>query len=197
MRLIAINPKLRQEASEIGPILEAAKRQADRDEIITVIMREMPAWGVGQKAAAEWGVTYASYADALEGLSRYAIEEGVVRWNRGEGHTTLGQGGFPPRPAQLAFLAKEAQQELHMAAYRVKKALEYVETKSVEWTDERRAAEKQKAIEMGILKPDGSLNFEIKARSMAELPGRPTVSKHDLADQLRRAAEATDVGDVI
>jgi hypothetical protein len=195
VRLIAINPKLRKEAAEIGPRLEMAKRPATRDEIIATVMREMPAWGVSHKNAGEWGVTYASYADALEGLSIYAIEDGVVRWNRGEDQPDLKMGGFPPRPAQLYILAQKSQQELHMAAYRVKRALEHVEAKSVEWTPERKAAEKARAIEMGLLNPDGSLAFKIGAVKGMPEAARPTTSRHDLAEKLRQAAD--DVGDVL
>lgn len=177
IRLIAINPTLRAEAERLLPRLEAAKAPASRDEIIAVVMREMPAWGVSPKHAAEWGVTYASYADALEGLSLYAIEEGVARWNRGEGHKDLSMGGFPPRPAQLYLLANEGKRELYMAAYRAKLALEYVE---------RQAPRQVPAEETAKVAEDfRALASTLRGRAMPEAP-RPKFSQHELAEQLRR-----------
>ncbi len=163
-----------------------------------VVMREMPAWGVGHKAAAEFGVTYASYADALEGLPLYAIEEGVVRWNRAEGHKDLSMGGFPPRPAQLYALATEGKRELYLAAWRAKKALEWVEKQGVEWTPERKRAEREKAIAMGFLNPDGSSVPLAPARRFSDAP-RPRMTPQQVAAQLRAAAErgGDDVGEVI
>lgn len=211
MRLIALNPTLRAETERLLPVLEEMKQPATRDEIIVIITREMPAWGVSTKHAGEYGVTYASYADALEGLSAYAIEEGVVRWNRGEGHRDLAMGGFPPRPAQLSILANDAKRELWMAAYRAKLALKHIEDKGTEWTAERKAAERQKMIEAGYLNADGTPNMSLKARGMPEAP-KPSRSPHEVAEELRRTdaqarqggapisrahIEPQDVGEVI
>lgn len=194
IRLIAINATLRAETECLLPKLEAAKAPASRDEIIAVVMREMLAWGVPAKHAAEWGVTYASYADALEGLPLYAIEDGVVRWNRAEGHRDLSMGGFPPRPAQLFALANEAKRELFMAAYRAKLALQHVEKQGVEWTPERKRAERAKMIAMGLLTEDGKPAFSIKAKSMPSLA--PRVSQHEIAERIRAKASPAPYDDV-
>src|SRR5215469_5980253 len=76
IRLIAINPTLRAECERLLPQLQAAKAPAEREDIIAAVGRAMPAWGVPMKSAAEYGVTFASYADALESLPLWAIEEG-------------------------------------------------------------------------------------------------------------------------
>lgn len=175
------------------PVMEQMKAPATRDEIVAIVMREMPAWGVGAKHAAEYGVTYASYADALEGHSVYAVEEAVVRWNSGQRIDDLKMGGFPPRPAQLGLLAQEAKTELYMAAYRCGLALKHIEKKPEVWTPERKRAEREKAIAMGLLTPDGKVNFEIKPRSM-DAP-RPTRPPSAVAQELR--AMADDLGDVV
>lgn len=185
IRIIAVNPVLRAEAERLLPALEDAKRPASREEIIAIIMREMPAWGVSTKNAGEYGVTYASYADALEGLCVYAIEEGVVRWNRGEGHKDLAMGGFPPRPPQLHKLASEGKRQLWMAAYRAKLAVQHIEDTGVEWTAERKAAERQKMIDAGYLNADGTPNIEFKPKSMAEV--HLTKTPHEVAEELRRS----------
>jgi hypothetical protein len=190
IRLIAINPTLRAEAERLLPRLEEAKAPASREEIISVVMREMPAWGVSQKHAGEFGVTYASYADALEGLSLYAVEEGVARWNRAEGHEDLKMGGFPPRPAQLFALANEGKRELYMAAYRAKLALEWAEEKVPRQVDPEEAAKVDNDFR--------ALASTLKGRAMPEAT-KPRFSQHELAAQLRRSAPRVedDAGEVL
>lgn len=178
IRLIAINPTLRAEAERLLPRLEEAKVPASRDEIIGIVMREMPAWGVSTKHAGELGVTFASYADTLEGLSAYAVEEGIARWNRGEGHKDLAMGGFPPRPAQLFALASEGKRELYMAAYRAKLALEYAEDITPRQIDPEQAAK--------VAADFRDLAASLKAKPMPEAP-RPHMSQHAMAEQLRRS----------
>lgn len=194
VRLIAINPTLRQEALRIVPVLEQMKAPCTREEIVAIIRREMPAWGVGAKTAEDYGVTFASYADALEGHSVYCIEEAVVRWNSGQRVKDLQMGGFPPRPAQLGLLAQEAKTELYMAAYRAKKAVDYVEDKRVEWTPERRREERQKAIAAGYLTKDGALQLPPAPPNPLH-DARPGRSPHQVAERLRAMADG--VGDVI
>lgn len=190
VRLIALNPTLRAETERLLPVLEEMKQPASREEIILIIAREMPAWGVSTKHAGEFGVTYASYADALEGLSAYAIEEGVVRWNRGEGHKDLAMGGFPPRPAQLSILANDAKRELWMAAYRAKLALQHIEKTWTEWTPERKKAERQKMIEAGYLNPDGTPNMTGHGPKGMPEAARPQRSPQEVAAELRSHAQA-------
>lgn len=186
IRLIAINPVLRAEAERLLPRLEEAKVPATREEIVSVVMREMPAWGVSTKHAGELGVTFASYADALEGLSVYAIEEGVARWNRGEGHKDLAMGGFPPRPPQLFALASEGKRELYMAAYRAKLALEYAEDITPRQIDPEQAAK--------VAADFRDLAASLKAKPMPEAP-RPHMSQHAMAEQLRASsAQARQAG---
>lgn len=189
IRLIAINPKLRAEAERLLPMLEEMKRPAERDEILLVIGREMPAWGISMKAAATMGVTFASYAEALEGFSLYAVEEAVVRWNAGaKGRLELKDAGFPPRPAQLAVLAQEVRREVYMAKYRAEKAMAYVEE---------------------VVDRGPPVDGDTFRKLLADLGGakkpnpledtRPRLTPQQVADQLRASAapKSQDVGDVI
>lgn len=181
VRLIAINPTLRAEAERLTPVLESLKAPAAREEAIAIIMREMPAWGVGTKQAEEYGVTYASYADALEGLSGYLIEEAVVRWNQGLRQENLKDAGFPPRPAQLAMLAQEAKIELYTAAYRARMALAYVEKELPrQISDEER-------------KDVGSMFRELAAAPRPKIPPQPPGIT--LADWVRKCREEGIVED--
>lgn len=186
-------------------MLEAAKAPATREEIIAVMVREMPAWGVSTKHAGEWGVTYASYADALEGLPLYAVEDGIVRWNRGEGHEDLKMGGFPPRPAQLYALAAEGRRELFMAAYRARLAMEYVEEKLPPPISEEERARNAAAIREMMAKPREHLppqppgvtavewarqcreNGMVQAGPPPSEPTRPRVDQHTMAERIRQS----------
>lgn len=215
IRLIAINPTLRAEAERILPVLESLKAPAQRAEVIAIIMREMPAWGVGSKQAAEFGVTYASYADALEGLSAYLVEEAVVRWNNGQRQGSLKDAGFPPRPAQLAMLAQEARNELYMAAYRAKLALQYVEKEIPRQITEEERKEVGPMFRELAAAPRPSFPPQPPGITMAdwirkcreeglvnepgaEPPRAPGQTKAEMAEALRaHAAAEDDPGDVI
>lgn len=192
IRLIAINPTLRSEAERLLPVLDEMKAPATPDEIKMIVGREMPAWGVSAKHAAEYGVTFGSYVDALEGLSAYCIEEGVVRWNQGQRHDNLKDAGFPPRPAQLAMLAHEVRNELYMAAYRAKLAVTQAEERAPRVISEEERAQVKAGME--------KLLREIGAPKGMPKPVRPSISQHEAAARLRAAADrrpTDDVGEVI
>lgn len=192
VNLIIMNPKLRAEAQRLSPVLERLQAPATRDEITSTVMREMPAWGVSTKAAGEWGVTYASYADAMEGLPLYAIEEGIIRWNRGEGMATLAMGGFPPRPAQLYLLANEGLRELRMAAYRCKLALGEATAPRVEKDRPKVTEDERKKIGEDFRRLAATLGV---TGPKTAAPIRPGTSPQQMAEHLRRRAD--EVGDVI
>lgn len=188
-----MNPTLRAEAARILPVLDRLQAPASREEIVATIMREMPAWGVSTKAAGEWGVTYASYADALEGLPLFAIEEGIIRWNRGEGMATLAMGGFPPRPAQLYLLANEALRELRMATYRCRLATGEVTAPRIEADRPKTTPEERKKIAEDFRRLAASLGTSgPKSSDTVRAPG-PTPQQ--MAQQIRQRAD--DVGDVV
>jgi hypothetical protein len=193
VRLIAINPKLRAEAERLLPILEEMRQPARREEIVAVIVRAMPAWGIPIKTAGVMGVTFESYADGLEGYSLYDVEEAVVRWNAGLPDVDIKSAGFPPRPAQLAKLAQDAQREVYMARYRAKKALEYVEQAVPRLTEAER---EERAAQLRDLLAD--LDGRKKANPLEDT--RPRLSPQQVAEQLRAAAPtpaADPVGEVI
>ncbi len=192
VRLIAINPTLRAEAERLLPVLESLTVQAEREEVIATVMREMPAWGVPLKTAGVMGVTFASYADALEDFSLYAVEEAIARWNSGQAVDNIKDAGFPPRPAQLALLAADVRGEVYMARYRVKLALEYVEKTVPRITEAER--EERGAQLRDLL---GELGARRKPNPLEDT--RPRLTPAQVAEQLRAAAPApkSEVGDVI
>ena len=188
--MIALNATLRSECERVLPSLDAAKSPATPAEILEVIVRKMPAYGVTAKHANEWGVTFESYLTALDGFPLYAVEDAFARWDRGEGTKTIEAAGFPPRPPQVALLAQEGKREIFTAAYRARKALLQVEKRGVEWTAERKREERQKMIDQGLLTPEGKPNFTVGAKPMPNVPRR---DPHEVAEQLRNA-EARRMG---
>lgn len=209
-RLIALNRTLRAECERMLPVLEEQKAPAERAQALEIIARRMVAYGITENLAYQHGVRWDSYVAGLEGMPAYAIEDAFDRWDRGEGVTKIEYAGIAPKPPQLAILAQAGKAEIWTAAYRARKALEHVEKTGVEWTPERKAAERQKMLDLGLLNPDGSPNLSLSAKGMPE-PHRPRYSPQELAAQLRATDAAArhggapisrrhiedDVGDVL
>lgn len=187
VRLIAINKTLRAECERILPVIERAKEPAEPEDILGILVRHAPAYGVHAKGPEEWAALFGSYLDALDGLSAYAVEDAFLRWNRGEGHKDLAMSGFYPKPPQLVQLAQAARQELYSACYRGRKALEYDDRPAgaqIPAEDRARMAEDMKALAASM-------------RREVPLAPRPTVTPQQAAQRAREAAVADEVGDVV
>lgn len=174
--MIAINKTLRAECERLLPMIERAKEPACEEDILSILVRHAPHYGVQAKSGEEWAALFGAYLDALRGLSAYAIEDGFVRWNRGEGHADLRMAGFYPKSGQLFILATAGRNELATAAYRAKRAMEYVEEKLPrQMTEEERRANTA-AIQRLMAEPAKKLP-----------PQPPGVSLKDWAAQCRES----------
>lgn len=206
-RLLALNAKLRDEARELQPAIEHELEPAARTDLLPLLIRQAIVFGVPDRRPEAWAELLDVYLQALEGFSVAAVEDGFARWNRGELYPAQPQRhAFFPKPAELVTMAAPHKRDLQMARYRVRKALEHVAKTGHAWTPERKAAERQKMIEMGLLTADGKPNFQIAGKT---IPGelRPTRTPQQVAEQLRAAASneapktdtpaADDIGDVI
>lgn len=187
IRLIAKTPALRAEVQQMLPVLceQMHEGPAVPTTLHVELVRHALTLGVADRTDGEWIDLLSIYAKALEKFSFGAIQGAFVRWNRCELYPNEpGRHGFFPKPAEIHALAQKHMNEIGMAYWRAKKALEFVEEKGIEWTAERRREERQKAIEAGYLKPDGSLNVEF---TMRKIPGenRPQQTPHQMADALR------------
>jgi len=168
-------------------VIERAKEPAEPEDILGILVRHAPAYGVHAKGPEEWAALFGSYLDALDGLSAYAVEDAFLRWNRGEGHKDLAMSGFYPKPPQLVQLAQAARQELYSACYRGRKALEYDDRPAgaqIPAEDRARMAEDMKALAASM-------------RREVPLAPRPTVTPQQAAQRAREAAVADEVGDVV
>lgn len=200
-RQIALAPALRNEAAEVLPSLNARVRspEAPLSELKALFTRQALALGIPDRSPGEWASLFEIYARTLAGFSLEALEAAFDRWNACELYPAQpSRHAFFPKPAELLTLAERHMSELRMAAYRAKKAMEFVEDKGLEWTPERKQAERAKMIELGLLTPDGKPNFVIGgAKSLAEAP-RLASTQHQAAERIRELANRQDeVGDVV
>lgn len=195
-RLITLNPKLRAECQEILPALQGAKAPAAEAEVLEILVRNAPTYGITAPGVGGWMVFFGAYLDALEGLPAYAIEDAFLRWNRGEGHANLQMASFYPKPGQLFTLAQKGKAELWLAAYRAEKALAYAEEKA------KPPPEVRKEVGSKL----GDLLAELKGARRMPDPFRPTLSPQQMAEKIRASnpgekidtSPATDdPGDVI
>ncbi len=187
IRIVAVNAVLRAECERALPVLLAAKEPATDAQVMESLVRHATHYGVHAKSKAEWAALFGVYLDALQGLPLLAIEDAFTRWNRGEGFNgDLRMAGFYPKAPQLCILAEKAKVDLYMAAYRAKKALEYVERR-----ERPDISEEERAKVMEGMK---ALREQLGAKS---IPGyeRPNRSPQQVAADLR--AMADPVGDVI
>lgn len=195
-RLIHLNPKLRAETEQILPALQEAKAPATREEILRILVEHTPQYGITAKMAGQWVTFFGHHLDALEGLPAYAVEDAFLRWNRGEGQTSVEWAKVYPTSAQLFLLAQKGKSELWLATYRAEKALAYHEAKKAPPPEVRKEVGGKLADLLGELKG---------ARKMPD-PFAPRVSPQQMAQQIRSQAgevrdptapPADDVGDVL
>jgi hypothetical protein len=178
-RLIRINPTLRAECEAVAPLLASAKAPASEVEIMEILIRNAPAYGVSAPAGGNWAFLFGPYLEALEGYPAYAIEDAFLRWNRGEGHANLQMASFYPKPGQLVMLAQKGKAELFMAAYRAERALKEAEKAPRKISDDerRQVAEGMRA-----------LAASMQAKRIPD-PGTPRKSPQEVAAELRAKAE--------
>lgn len=190
-RLIHLNAKLRAECQEILPALQGAKTPAAEEEILEILVRNAPTYGITAPGVGGWMVFFGAYLDALEGLPAFAIEDAFLRWNRGEGHANLQMASFYPKPGQLFTLAQKGKAELWIAAGRAAKALAYAEAKT------KPPPEVRKEVAGNLSDLLGELTRARKAPD----PFKPRVTPQQMAEQIRQApakpAAQDDVGDVV
>ncbi len=178
-RLIAINPTLKSQAEQLLPALERAKDAAEDGEIMRVLIRHAPTYAITAKSNAEWAELFGVYLDALAGFSIHAIEDAFLRWNRGEDMKDPAMGQFYPKPAQLVALATKAKNEVWMAAYRARKALEFSEVAA----PRKRTDDEVTEVAQGFR----DLVETFKAKTIPE-DLKPTRTPADVARELRMMA---------
>lgn len=174
IRLVAKTPALREEAQRVASSLWAKTQEppAPAERFVAELIRHALALGVSDRSQAEWADLFSIYQKALGHFSMAAIESAFDRWHKRELYPNdPGRHGFFPKPAELYELAQRYMNEIGMAAYRARKAIEFAEDKGVEWTPERKRIEREKAVALGYITEDGK---PILAPVIKTIPDAPT-----------------------
>lgn len=154
---------------------------AEAIDIMQALVELAPTYGLRDLSASEYDALFRVYLEALAPLPLEAIKEGIVQWSR-DGN------GYFPKPEQIYQRAEPFAHPLRLAAYRAKKALTWAEDNPPPKTAEERAADRQRAIDAGILNPDGTVNLTFKP--VAET--RPRETAQQMADRLRCIADGVE-----
>lgn len=160
IRLIAINPTLRAEAERMIPMLERITRPMTPEEMLLILTREMPTYGIPNKPQGEWAAFFGAYLRDLAPLNATSLVDAFTRWGRGEMYPQQpGRHGFYPKPAELTAMAKKMRTDLSNALYRAREALRWADVRPRPKTAEDRRRDTEEAIRKGFLirGPDGTL----------------------------------------
>lgn len=174
-RSIARNPALKAEVAQVAPRLAEWAKPAEPDRIMRKLVELAPIYGIGDRSATEWGVLFRAYLEALAPLPFESIEVACTLWNR--------EASYFPKPGELFKLAEGSANRLRLAAWRARKAAEYVDNLPPPApSDEDRARVAQMAAdlrrELGAKKRDFHHQFP--------RPARPQFAE---ADRLRKLAD--------
>ena len=154
---------LRQRSME----LKAALEPSDRERVTLLLIQQAIVFGVPDRSQEEWGTLFGIYHQTLGEFSEAILAEAFARWNRAELYPKEpGRHAFFPKPAELHALASAYKRDLYQAMGRAKSALAGPTERAEIWTRERKAEERRKAIEMGVLNADGSFNWNVRPKTM-------------------------------
>lgn len=169
-----------REVREVGAEVHRRGQPADPDEIISALFLLLPVYGVTDRTDEEAASLFVSYVEALGVLPLEAIREGIIEVNR--------EATFFPRPGEIFKKAEPHAHALRVAAYRAKRAADWVEKNPPPKTDAERAADRQAAIDAGILDANGKVILNFKPTSES----RPRETQHEAAERLRRIAAGAE-----
>lgn len=126
-RIVALNATLRTELRTVAPALAQRAAPADQLDLMARLIEMAPTFGISNRSDGEWAALFGTYLDALAGIPLEAIDEAIMRWNRGEMYPEpkdKGRHAFFPKPVEIYTLAQPRRLELSKVAYRARKALE-------------------------------------------------------------------------
>lgn len=181
MRSISRHDGLKAEVIEVLPELARRASKAEPFDIMAELIALAPIYGISDRTDEEWATLFSAYLEALAPLPIEAIRAGIVEYNR--------EGEFFPKPGQIYQKAEPIARKLFQAAYRAKRAAEWVEQNPAPKSDEERARDRQALIEAGLMTPDGKfapLNFK-----RVQDPERPKETPQEMAARLKRIADGT------
>lgn len=180
VRRIGRSDRLMAEVREVGAEVARRGAAAGPTDIMAELVKLAPTYGIRDLSDGEFAELFSTYLRALAPLPLEAIREGIVQWTR-DGN------GFFPKPEQIFQRAEPFAHPLRVAAYRAKKAIDHVERNPPPKTAEERAADRQRAIDAGVLNPDGTVNLTFRT----PVESRPRETAQQMADRLRKVADGS------
>lgn len=182
LKTIIRSDGLQREVRSVAAVIQQRARPATGPEVIAALVRIMPHYGVVKRTEAENKALAEVYVETLSTLPLEAIQEALREWGRED-------QAFMPNSGQIYSRAKPHAERLWMAAYRAKRAAEYVEKNPPPKTAEEIAADRQKAIDMGLMDPvTGKMIVNLPSMDM---PG-PRGTPQQEADRVRKVADAME-----
>lgn len=182
LKTITQSEGLQREVRSVAAIVQQRARPATGPEVIAALVRIMPHYGVVKRSEAENKALAEVYVETLSTLPLEAIQEALRDWGKED-------QAFMPNSGQVYSRAKPHAERLWMAAYRAKRAAEYVEKNPPPKTAAEIAADRQKAIEMGLIDPaTGKMIINLPSTDMPTRSGTPQQE----AERVRKAAEAIE-----
>lgn len=182
IRLVAINPTLRREVETVTPNLLASLAPAGDMALMALLVEHATTFGISVKNKAEWAAILGVYLDALADLPLGAVSEAFARWHRSELYPKdPGRHAFFPKPAELYSLAAPWWTKIRTAAWRARRAVEYVERKLP-----RDIPEEERLAVAEALKTFAEQLA--KKREIPRAPMGPRMSRHAMAEQIMRTA---------
>jgi hypothetical protein len=154
------------------------------EELIAILKDEGRTLGATMSDE-DWLAVSQPYVDALGHMTVDCIASAFLAWRRGEGEKNPLWATIFPRPDQVVRLAQPFWLQEKARQYRERRERESGRT----FTAEERAAERQKMIDAGYLKLDGTPNLDLKVK---EIPGisKPRLTPQQTAANLLAASGA-------
>lgn len=147
VQTIRKSPILAEQAKAQMPALRSeARRPATKEEVEGIISQRFPLFPQPARNLLEWAAWWADYHDALEGLTRFAIEAGMAAWVKSP------EAEFMVRPGKLAELARTtAHVNPWVRAYRIAEKATAEEPKPLPAPSERPSAEEIRRLTAGVI----------------------------------------------
>lgn len=190
IRRIATSPALIAEAKAVTQQLDDRQVAMGRTAVLERMIRLAPIFGFTNRKPGEWAELFTAYMDSLETLPAEALELAIVDWNRAKLYPNDPKRcAFFPKPAELFKLAEPYSIKMRLAAWRAGQAIDWREKNPPPRTAAERKADREEAIRLGYMNPDGSMNLRPKGIPPAARP-QPGVTPQMLADRVRALAES-------
>lgn len=181
VQAICSSPALWNETKDLVAQIEEAARPATEIEIFQIVAEMMPHFGIRDLTPEHNAALMEPYLDVLKEFPEGVLRAAKLAWMKGELYPNdIGRHAFMPKAVELKKLADPRVEKIRKAAYRAREA---IKQRPAGPRPDKTPEEKAKVA--AIL-----AEFQSGAANPLSDPPKPSVSRHTVADRLRRAAEA-------